>query len=165
MQQNLMTKAPLEAGAEWPAAIALLKRDHDEVAQLFARFERLGPDAKTEAQDIAGRARAALTVHAAIEEELFYPRLRDVAPELVAAAETDHAGVKKLIAELESLADAGPRLRSKVQQLAAYVSRHAREEETRVFPAAVRAGIDLERLGEELAVRKSKLEQALKPRR
>ena len=159
MQQNVSTKRP-EAGAEWPAAIALLKRDHDEVAQLFCRFERLGPDAQREAEDIAQRACAALTVHAAIEEELFYPRLRDVSPELVAEAETDHAGVKKLIAELESLAHAGPRLRSKVQQLAAYVSRHAREEETRIFPAAVRSGIDLEQLGEEMAARKSELERA-----
>ncbi len=160
MQQNVMTKRPPEAGAEWPAAIALLKRDHDEVAQLFGRFERLAPDAKSEAEDIARRACAALTVHAAIEEELFYPRLRDVSPELLAEAEADHAGVKKLIAELESLADAGPRLRSKVQQLAAYVSRHVREEETRIFPAAVRSGIDLERIGAEMAARKSALERA-----
>ena len=73
MQQNVMTKRPPSAGAEWPAAIALLKRDHDEVARLFGRFERLGPDAKSEAEEIARRACAALTVHAAIEEELFYP--------------------------------------------------------------------------------------------
>jgi hemerythrin superfamily protein len=158
MQQNV-TKPPA-AATEWPAAIAALKRDHDEVAALFARFERLGPDDEAEASDIARRACEALTVHAALEEELFYPRLREAAPELIAEAETDHAGAKRLIAELESLGEAGPRFRAKVQQLAGYVSRHAREEEIRIFPAAVRSGMDLDALGEELAARKTALAEA-----
>ena len=159
MQQNVKTKSPPALATEWPAAIALLKRDHDEVAALFGRFERLAPDADAEAADIAERACTALTVHAAIEEELFYPRLRDASPELVAEAERDHAGVKKLVAELEARRAGGPMLRAKVQQLAAYVSRHAREEETRIFPAAVRSGIDLEQLGAEMAARKSELQR------
>jgi hemerythrin superfamily protein len=158
MQQNV-TRPP-EAATEWPAAIAALKRDHDEVAALFARFERLGPDDAAEATDIARRACAALTVHAALEEELFYPRLRDAAPELIAEAERDHAGAKALIAEVESADEAGPGFRAKVQQLAAYVSCHARDEEIRIFPAAVRSGLDLEALGEEMATRKRALVKA-----
>lgn len=81
-------------------AIALLTSDHREVSELFKQFEELGDRAKAEKKKIVDAVCTALTVHARIEEEIFYPAVRASvkdADDLVDEAAVEHASAKDLI--------------------------------------------------------------------
>jgi hemerythrin superfamily protein len=100
-----------------------------------------------------------LTVHATIEEELFYPAARENSTEqdLLDEAEVEHASAKDLIAQIEGM-DAGDELYdAKVKVLGEYIDHHVKEEEE-LFPKVKRAKLDLEALGGELAARKQELQ-------
>ena len=87
-------------------AIKLLTADHNEVKALFKEYEQLveAEAADDEKQNIALTICQMLTVHAQIEEEIFYPAAREVLDEqdLVDEADIEHASAKDLIAQIES---------------------------------------------------------------
>ena len=84
-----------------PDAIALLKADHREVEGWFDDFEKTKSESKK--QKLAYQICLALTVHAEIEEEIFYPACREagVEEDTMDEADVEHDGAKKLIAEIE----------------------------------------------------------------
>src|SRR4026209_2811531 len=87
-------------------AIAILKADHDKVKKLFKEFERLHEDeADDEAEQVAKQICNELTVHATVEEEIFYPEVRGAIEDedLIDEAEVEHATAKDLIAQIESM--------------------------------------------------------------
>ena len=144
-------------------AIALLTRDHREVKQLFQEYQQLvdheaGDDEKAE---IAQQVCAVLTVHAQIEEELFYPAARSAIrePDLVDEAMVEHASAKDLIAQLEQSAPGDPLYDAKVKVLGEYIKHHVKEEEQPggVFAQAKRGDEDLDAMGERIKVRKEEL--------
>lgn len=139
-------------------AISLLKRDHREVEKLARQFEQAEQDA--EKGDIAQQICLALTVHAQIEEELFYPASREVLSEdnqkLIDEAEVEHATVKDLIAQIESMQPGQELYDAKVMVLTEYVKHHVKEEEGEYFPK-VSKKLDLTSLGEALMRRKMEL--------
>jgi len=140
-------------------AIALLKADHREVEKLFGQFEKA--KAADRKRAIVGKVCAALTVHAKIEEEIFYPQARAAlsrkGDDLLDEAEVEHEGIKRLVAELKD-ADPGHDLYdARVTVLSEYVKHHVKEEESDLFPKVRKSDLDAEKVGAELAARKEAL--------
>ena len=141
-------------------ATALLERDHADV-KLFKQYEKL---ADTEADGAEREALATqicqmLTVHATVEEEIFYPAARaaEVEADLLDEAEVEHASAKDLIAQIQSMSPDDDLYDAKVKVLGEYIDHHVQEEENEMFPKCRRADMDLAGLAEQLAERKSEL--------
>ena len=137
-------------------ALALLKKDHDTVKDLFDKFEKAeGRPAK---KKIVEQALTELKVHAAIEEELFYPAVRKpVGKDIMNEADEEHHVAKVLIAELEEMDGREDHYDAKFTVLAENVRHHIKEEENEVFPKAKDATIDFEALSKAMLQRKETL--------
>ena len=145
------------AAAKPADAIKLLKDDHREVKSWFKDYEALEDDG--EKQALADKICLALTVHAQIEEEIFYPAARAAIDDddLLDEAEVEHASAKQLIAEIQAM-KAGDRLfDAKVTVLGEYINHHVEEEESEMFPESRDSNLDLKELGAQLASRKAEL--------
>ena len=140
-------------------AVALLKEDHRTVEELFAKFEKAGGEGQK--QKLAEEICLELSVHAAIEEEIFYPACEGkVDEELLKEAYVEHDGAKLLIAEILAGAPSDDFYDSKVSVLQEQIEHHVEEEEKRMeglFSQARKAGLDMDALGAELAARKQEL--------
>lgn len=140
-------------------AIALLKADHKEVKGWFEQFDKAEDDATK--QELADRICRALTIHAQIEEEIFYPAAYDALDEdgddLLDEAEVEHASAKALIAQIEASKAGEPLFDAKVTVLGEYINHHVEEEESELFPECRASDMDLKALGEQLAARKAEL--------
>jgi len=119
-------------------ATALLKEDHQKVKKLFAQIEKLGPSQEPDKGWIFDQIRKELTVHAQIEEEIFYPAVEraddEEADELVREAHEEHRIVKTLLEELAALRPADSRFDAKLKVLKENVLHHAEEEQDEIFP-------------------------------
>ena len=145
--------------ADQPDAIALLKADHRKVEELFEKFESAKGDGSKER--IARQICLELTVHAKIEEEIFYPACKGAVEEdLINEAYVEHDGAKVLIAEIEAGGPDEEYYDAKVKVLSEQIEHHVEEEEKRVegmFSQARKAGLDMDELGRRLAARKAEL--------
>lgn len=140
-------------------AIALLKADHRKVEDLFASFESArGADRK---QKLVRQICTELTVHALIEEEIFYPACKGaVEADLLDEAYVEHDGAKVLIAELLGSGPDEDFYDAKVKVLSEQIEHHVEEEEKRaegVFAQARKAGLDMDALGDAMRARKAAL--------
>jgi hemerythrin-like domain-containing protein len=138
-------------------AFTLLKADHDKVKKLFDKFEKADESSKGE---IVAEAIQELKVHAAIEEQVFYPALRhqmDDEEGLMDEADEEHHVAKFLIAELEQMKGDEDHWEAKFTVLSENVRHHIKEEEREIFPNAKKTDIDFEALGEQLAEAKERL--------
>jgi len=145
-------------------AFALLSSDHRRVKALFKEFESLKDEGDDDQKaTLVETICNELTVHAQIEEEIFYPALREAidAEDLMDEADVEHASAKQLIAQLEQLEVGGDHYDALVTVLGEYVDHHVKEEEGEMFSQARKADIDSAALGEELAVRKAELKEEL----
>lgn len=145
-----------------PDATALLQSDHEAVKKLFRRYERSkNKMSNSEKQALATQICMELTVHAQIEEEIFYPTLRKALEdtELLDEAMVEHASARQLIAELSAMRPTERLFDAKVKVLGEYVNHHVEEEQNEMFKKARsrKAGLDLKQLGERLAERKAEL--------
>jgi hemerythrin superfamily protein len=146
-------------------AIALLKQDHRTVEELFEKFEKASGDGRK--QSLAEEICLELSVHAEIEEEIFYPACEGkVDEDLLKESYVEHDGAKLLIAEIMA---GGPKedefYDAKVKVLSEEIEHHVEEEEKRMeglFAQARKAGLDMDALGEQLAVRKAELTEQFK---
>jgi hemerythrin-like domain-containing protein len=146
-------------------AIDLLKGDHDDVDNLFSQYEdsKDGSDG-TEKAMLVGQICDALTVHAQIEEEIFYPAARAAVGEgdgkdLLDEAAVEHQTLKDLIARLEAAPTDDPLYDAGVKVLSEYVKHHVKEEENELFPKCKASPMDLDAVGRQLADRKTALTQ------
>jgi len=143
--------------------IALLEADHREVEKMFKEFEKKKEKDRDAAIELVGRICTELTVHAQIEEEIFYPTMRewggDKMADLLDEAEGEHASAKDLIEQISSMSPDDELYDAKVTVLGEYVKHHVKEEEDEMFPKAKKAGVDMEELGRLLAERKQELMQ------
>jgi len=141
-------------------AIAMLKEDHQKVKELFERFEETNGSA-TKAK-IVSEVLMALKVHATVEEELFYPALRQNIEDeegIMDEADEEHHVAKVLIAELEKMTGDEDHWDAKFKVLAESVRHHIKEEEGKMFKEAKKTGIDFNILGSQMAHLKQKLMQ------
>jgi hemerythrin superfamily protein len=158
MKERLMASKSNARASE--DAIAMLTEDHNKVKALFKQFEKLKEqdDADEEISDLVAQICAELTIHTTLEEEIFYPAVRESIDDddLMDEADVEHASAKELIAELETGSPGDDHYNAKVTVLGEYVVHHVKEEEGEMFPKA-RKAIDTEAIGAELAARKSEL--------
>lgn len=146
-------------------AIALLKKDHKVVKKLFADYKKLcDTDSDSEEkQALAVQICSELTVHATIEEEIFYPALREEmdADDLLNEAEVEHASAKELISQLEEMGPDEALFDAKVTVLGEYINHHVEEEESEMFKEAKKMTLDMAALGEQLMERRDELRDEL----
>ncbi len=138
-------------------AIALLKADHRKVEELFEKYE----SARGKKADIAQQICMELTVHAMIEEEIFYPACEEagVEQDMLDEAFVEHDGAKMLIAELREGTPDDDYYDAKVKVLSEEIKHHVKEEEQRdgIFAQIKKSEIDLDDLGQRMLVRKEEL--------
>lgn len=118
-------------------AIAVLKADHQKVRDLFAQYDSLGDRAIKGKADAVEQIRQELTLHAAIEEEIFYPRVRRAGREEkdeVLEAVEEHQIIKDLVAALDGMSADDESFDAKVSVLKEEVEHHVGEEEHEMFP-------------------------------
>ena len=127
------------------------------MSQLFADYEktRSVPNKKALVAQIC----TALSVHAQIEEEIFYPAVKAALKDklLVPEASVEHAGVKDLIAQLKGVEPDGEMYDARVKVLSEYVKHHVKEEQNEMFPKAKASSLDIVELGARMAARKDDL--------
>jgi hemerythrin superfamily protein len=152
-----MSKAPPKKND----AVDLLDADHIAVKKLFQEFNKLAEAkaAVTDRQALADRICRELSVHAQIEEEIFYPAVRAAVHEdlLLDEATVEHATAKDLIAQIESMQADEACFDAKVIVLGEYIDHHVKEEREQIFDKARKAKMDLAALKEQLAARKEEL--------
>jgi hypothetical protein len=140
-------------------AVALLKADHRKVENLFEKFER-AKGAKTK-KALATEICTELSVHATIEEEIFYPACKEaVDDDLRTEAYVEHDGAKVLIAELAGSEPDNEFYDAKMKVLSEEIKHHVKEEEKPgegFFAQARESGLDMAALGDRLAARKKEL--------
>ncbi len=142
-------------------ATELLERDHREVEDLLKQYEAAVKDGdQTVKEDLAEEICEALTVHAAIEEEVFYPAVAEQVEgteDLVEEAKKEHAAVKRLVEDIESTDASDPQYDGLVRELGASVTHHVEGEEGEMFPKVRESGLDLQGLGQRMSERKTAL--------
>jgi len=146
-------------------AIALLKEDHRTVEKLFEQFQSARGEGRKE--KLARKICLELSVHATIEEEIFYPACEGkVQEDLLKESYVEHDAAKLLIAEIEAGSGQSDEFfDAKVKVLQEEIEHHVEEEEKRetgVFSQARKGGLDMDALGEQLAARKTELMESYK---
>lgn len=143
--------------------LELLKEDHKHVKKHFREFEKMDPEKDPQAcQELALRVCDELEVHTQIEEELFYPAVREAlagkeGEDLIDEAEVEHASAKQLIAELRNLPPEDPKFKAHFTVLSEYVKHHVKEEENEMFEQLGRTKIQWEPLLQDMLDRQQEL--------
>ena len=138
-------------------AIAILRADHTLVNGLFAEYEKTRSGSRK--KSLVAQICTELSVHAQVEEEIFYPAvkaaLRD--KELVPEATVEHATLKDLIAQVEGKEPDGEMYDAKIKVMSEYVKHHVKEEQNEMFPKARATKLDMVDLGMRMLARKEEL--------
>ena len=147
-----------------PDACSLLDTDHRNVKKMFKEYETLtsskAASSSQKKRELANEICMELTVHAQIEEEIFYPAVREAIKEtdLLDEAEVEHASAKDLIAQIQEATEVDDKFDAKVTVLGEYIDHHVKEERNEMFVKARAArGLDLVALREQLETRKEEL--------
>ena len=153
MASKKMTKSSPKARE----ATALLRADHKVVSDLFADYEKARSTSKK--KQLVSKICTELSVHAQVEEEIFYPAIKRALKdkELVPEATVEHATLKDLIAQVEGVTPNGEMFDAKIKVLSEYVKHHVKEEHEEMFPKARATKLDMVELGAQLAARKAEL--------
>ena len=145
-------------------ATNLLKDDHQKVKKLLKEFER--SKETVDKINLFGEIRRELSIHAQIEEEIFYPALAEggdaEAEERVATALKDHALMKTMLKELAAIGVGDEAFDIKMEVLSENVQNHAEDEEKNLFPLFQKCSREeREGISERLAIRRRELDQAV----
>ena len=151
-------------------AIVLLREDHRQVRKLFTQFEKAGEDANAAKADIVDKVIELLTVHTYLENEVMYPRVRELVPDLeddILESYEEHHVADLLVAELDAMDPTDERFTAKTTVLIENVRHHMDEEENDWFPQ-VREHLgrkQLQQLGAQMiALRESAPRRPTQPR-
>ena len=154
------TKSTKKSRSKQLDAIALLKADHRQVEEWFSQYDKSKSESKK--QQLANNICHALTVHAAIEEEIFYPAFLEATEDKDTHHEAvvEHAGAKNLIAEVQGMSVGDDYFDAKVTVLSEMIKHHVKEEEQSggMFAEARNSNMDLRALGEQMLARKQELQ-------
>jgi len=140
-------------------AIDMLKQDHDKVEKAFKEFEKMDRQDADACRRLVETVCADLRVHSTLEEEIFYPAVREAIgdDDLMNEASVEHETAKMLIDQLLSMASDDPTYFATFTVLGEYVRHHVKEEQGEMFPAAKKAKLDLVALAERMRTRKEEL--------
>ncbi|WP_333872923.1 hemerythrin domain-containing protein [Methylobacter sp.] len=152
-----MNQKKKSASSKAQDATVLLKSDHKLVRDLFAEYEETHSAAKK--KKIVAQICNELTVHAQIEEEIFYPAVKKALKdkELIPEAQVEHATLKSLIAQVEGAEPDGEMFDATIKVMSEYVKHHVKEEQNEIFPKAKSTDLDMIKLGAMLSERKEEL--------
>ncbi|HEV3086359.1 MAG TPA: hemerythrin domain-containing protein [Candidatus Elarobacter sp.] len=149
-------------------AIALLKADHKTVKDLFKQVDDTSERAKTQLKKLGDQICAELTVHAEIEEQIFYPAVKERVQrghkeekDLVLESYEEHAAAKKVIEDIRATDSGDESYKPKITTLSELIDHHVKEEEHELFPA-VKELFDEEQLvelGRQMAELKTTLQE------
>jgi hemerythrin superfamily protein len=144
-------------GSAGPDAIALLRADHKRVSDLYEQYEAARSAAKK--KSIVATICQELSIHAQVEEEIFYPAVKAALKdkELVPEAQVEHASLKELIAQVKDKEPDGEMFDARIKVMSEYTKHHVKEEQTEMFPKAQKTGLDMKALGARIAARKEEL--------
>jgi hemerythrin superfamily protein len=145
-------------------ACDLLDADHKAVKKMFKEYEELTSSrargAAQKKKELAQQICQELTVHAQVEEEIFYPAVRGALKDtdLLDEAAVEHQSAKDLIAQIQAAGEPDEMVDAKVKVLGEYVDHHIKEERGEIFPRARAAKkLDLMAMREEIETRKAEL--------
>lgn len=143
-------------------AIAMLENDHAKVKSLFEQFEGLSDRSKASKKKIADQICMELSIHAEVEERVFYPAVREPVKDddLMDEAVVEHASAKELIAQIMEMDPGEDLYDAKVKVLSEQIEHHVKEEEEEMFPKVRKGKVDLVSLGAEMEAFKAKLAPA-----
>lgn len=149
--------ASTNTAAKAQDAVVLLRADHKKVSGLLDEYEKATTKARK--KKLVAQICTELSVHAQVEEEIFYPAVKQALKdhELVPEAIVEHATLKALIAQVEGIEPDGEMFDAKIQVLGEYVKHHVKEEQTEMFPKAEATKLDMVELGGRIAARKAEL--------
>jgi len=138
----------------------MIRQDHKKVEGLFKKFEQT--KAAQAKRRLAENAMTELEVHAALEEEIFYPAVKREVDDgsMVQEALEEHQTVKQLISELKGMDQADEEFESQFSQLMENVQHHVEEEESEMLPKVEKSELDLNSLGQQMSQRKQELQNA-----
>jgi hemerythrin superfamily protein len=142
-------------------AIVVLKNDHREIKKIFADFQKAGDGAEKTKQRLVDSMIELLTVHTYIENEVMYPRVRELLPDLeddVLESYEEHHVADVLVMELAAMKASDERFDAKTMVLIENVTHHIDEEEQEWFPQ-VREGLGrkaLQEIGQEVQAAREK---------
>jgi len=148
----------LLAGIASEDAISILREDHRRADDLFRQFDKARGDLQR--SDLAQRICVELLIHGRVEDEIFYPALREALGEddLMDEADIEHAIAAKLIADILSMQPREGHHGALVKVLGEYVRHHVKEEQNRMFSKAREARLDMRALGQQIIERKKELQ-------
>ncbi len=143
-------------------ACDLLDADHKAVKKMFTEFEALTEargSTREKKHQLAEKICLELTVHAQIEEEIFYPPIRKAIKEelMMNEAEVEHTTARDLIAQIQAMQPGDPLFDAKVLVLGEYIDHHVKEERNEMFPKARASKVDLVKMRDSLQSRKEEL--------
>ena len=142
-------------------AVDLLDADHIAVKKLFSAYRKLcDSDAPADdRRELAAQICRDLTVHAQIEEEIFYPEVREAidGEALLDEAEVEHATAKDLISQISEMSPDDDLYDARVTVLGEYIDHHVKEEREEIFVKARKSRLDLVAMADELSQRKIEL--------
>ena len=148
---------PQSRAAKPMEATSLLRADHKLVNDLFDEYEKTKAAGKK--KELVAKICLELSVHAQVEEEIFYPAVKQALKdkELIPEATVEHATLKLLIAQVEGVEPDGEMFDAKIKVMSEYVKHHVKEEQNEIFPKAKASKLDMQALGEKIAARKAEL--------
>lgn len=165
----MATKSTAQTATAKPApakrqkdACDLLDADHKAVKALFKEYATLVESrsrASAKKRQLADQICRELTVHATIEEEIFYPAVRKAIKDdaLMNEATVEHASAKDLIAQILEMDVKDEMFDAKVTVLGEYIDHHVKEERSEMFAQARKTKLDLVKMAEQLKQRKQAL--------
>ncbi|MFI3121645.1 MAG: hemerythrin domain-containing protein [Methylococcaceae bacterium] len=135
----------------------MLKADHEHVSELFIEYRKA--DSKNKKKQLAEQICNELTVHAQIEEEIFYPAVKQALKdkELIPEARVEHATLRALISEVRGVEPDGEMFDAKIKVMQEYVKHHVKEEQNEMFPKAKATDLDMMEIGSKMSQRKQEL--------
>jgi len=147
-------------------ALDVLADDHERIAQLFARFERIASNGPRKAS-LVERICDEIELHSRIEDEIFYPSVRAAIDDdaLMDEAAVEHEAAKSMVAQLRALRPGDLHYDAKVSVLSAYIRHHVEQEEREIFPRARRMALSFVALGRALKARRRQLKGVVPARR
>jgi hemerythrin superfamily protein len=162
------TKTPAKRSSAAAAdALSLLIADHAQVKKMYKQYQKLADQQApaSERETLAMNICRALTLHAQVEESIFYPAARAAVKEqdLLDHADVEHASAKELIQQITSMQPDESHYDAKVCVLCEYVAHHVQEEEEELFPKIRKAKLDLAGLGQQIQQEKERLSESDDP--
>jgi hemerythrin superfamily protein len=140
-------------------AIEMLKEDHSKVQKAFKEFEKMDREDTETIKQVVQTVCEELKVHTTLEEEIFYPAVREAIEDedIMNEASVEHETAKMLIEQLENMGPDDPNYCATFTVLGEYVKHHVKEEEGEMFPHAKKTDLDFEDLGQRMRERKQEL--------